>query len=895
MSSHRPFREYLITMVGKKNNGGRTATGSEPTPKQARRISVMKDNTLRIVLGVTLLVVLSVVARCSAFAQESGPADGFGEHCRGLRLLLATSETTPQTWRHTTTVPAANWMKSEFDDSRWNASPGGFGTEATPGAIVRTEWNTQQVWLRRSFTLKQIPDGLVLLDIHHDEDAEVYINGVLAARLTGWTTQYVAVPIDAAAHRALRVGENTLAVHCTQTAGGQFIDVGLSSIPQQTLSLESDSCRLQAAPRNQAYHVELHEGDGVSLLSPAEGLWSIATDWEDDWPTAWRHGSPQTAEQLGPWLALTGKVATDRGDWHVRDAYIAEGRLIRCVRRWTWTGKEPASPTTLSVRWLAPKTGAATLLPGICYYGNPSGQPPRVAEFDGQPGQELLCEEHRYSMPFASLEWDGNDRFAGAAMHSLPSLVPHANVRDQWWSLGAIGHDDATELTLLSGPCAINGQRGCVKANQRRLLKYADTWMTVPAGAVIEKAFYLEMYPVAAKGSGFQRPIRSSVELFHPFSTDGLPTFDEIIEAKYRFTASRWHEDAESAGFRMYPHNNQYVMGWAGQSGAPGYALLVLADRLDDRQAITMAIRATDHLATSPFNEHGFMVRYDPDKNQWSGRDPVSQGQAMENFARAILAGRKLGNVDLTTWEAFLRRACDVHAARILNEDWRPKSTNEGFLVSPLCKSFKLFGKEEHKRAALKAAEHYASRHLDMTEPYWGGTLDASGEDKEGAWAGLQAFLAAYEMTGDKKYLRWAEHAMDVTLSYTVVWDIDMPAGRMRDHNFKSRGWTVVSAQNQHLDVYGVLYTPEIYRMGQHLERDDLKKLAIVMYRSCGQLIDPQGSQGEQIQQTNFAQQGNLDDVATMRGGYSEGWTVYWITAHFLNAAAQFEEIGVLP
>ena len=89
-------------------------------------------------------------------------------------------------------------------------------------------------------------------------------------------------------------------------------------------------------------------------------------------------------------------------------------------------------------------------------------------------------------------------------------------------------------------------------------------------------------------------------------------------------------------------------------------------------------------------------------------------------------------------------------------------------------------------------------------------------------------------------------------------------------------------------------YTPEIYRMGQYLDREDLKKLAIVMYRSCGQMIDPLGSQGEQIQQTNFAQQGNLNDVSAMRGGYSEGWTVYWITAHFLNAAAQFEEMGVL-
>jgi len=28
-------------------------------------------------------------------------------------------------------------------------------------------------------------------------------------------------------------------------------------------------------------------------------------------------------------------------------------------------------------------------------------------------------------------------------------------------------------------------------------------------------------------------------------------------------------------------------------------------------------------------------------------------------------------------------------------------------------------------------------------------------------------------------------------------------------------------------------------------------------------------------------------------GGYVEDWTVFWLTAHFLNAAARFEELGV--
>jgi hypothetical protein len=153
--------------------------------------------------------------------------------------------------------------------------------------------------------------------------------------------------------------------------------------------------------------------------------------------------------------------------------------------------------------------------------------------------------------------------------------------------------------------------------------------------------------------------------------------------------------------------------------------------------------------------------------------------------------------------------------------------------------------------------------------------------------------LGLAKRVGDPNMLSYGQRSLDVTLSYTVLWDIDLPAGRLRDHGLKTRGWTIVSAQNQHLDVFGVMFTPEIWRMGDYLKREDLKRLATVMYRSCGQMMDPYASQGEQIQQTNFAQHGDMSNVFRLRGGYSESWTVFWITAHFLNAAAEFERMGV--
>ncbi len=652
----------------------------------------------------------------------------------------------------------------------------------------------------------------------------------------------------------------------------------------------------------ESYKVEILLGGEDILTSPPEGLWSIATAWKQGWPAEWVHGKPTEVERIEDWTILRGKLETSAGTWRISDSYRPEGDVIKCIRRFIWEGKETAKCVTLSVRFQCRGKGSAVCLPGILYHGNPSGaKSGRVPEYCGESGEEAIFEEHRFPMPYASLEWKGNDGMKGTALHSLPSPVPYGNLQDQWWSLGLIAQEHGTELVLLSGPCASNGKRSVIKASQRGFISYDNAYINVPPGAIIEKTFYLEAYPVAKKGSGFQHPTKTSLDIFSPYSLEGLPSFKEIIKAKYRLAKTRWHEEGDIAGFNKYPDRNYFVFGWCGQTAAPGYALQVLNDELLDPKASRMAKKSLDFLSGVEFYDQGFYTWYDHEKQQWVHRNRpelLSQGQAMLNFANAIRIGRAKG-IGVSRWERFLRKACDFHAKRILSDDWRPLSTNQAFFIAPLCKAYKLFGSDAYRRAAEKAGNVYASRHLSMDEPYWGGTLDASCEDKEGAFAALQGFLALYELTHHRKYLKWAEHACDVVLTYVMVLDIDLPAGRLRDNGFKTRGWTAVSVQNMHIDVFGVLITPDIYRLGQLLDRDELKKLAILMYRSCGQLIDPYGSQGEQPHHTNYAQHGKFsqrlrrNDISGIRGNYVEEWTVFWITAHFLNAGAQFKEFGV--
>ena len=99
--------------------------------------------------------------------------------------------------------------------------------------MVRTDWSTPDIWLRREFTLPGRQWDNLQLWIHHDEDAEIYVNGVPAANVSGYTTDYEEAPLNTAGKAALKPGNNVIAVHCHQTGGGQYIDVGLVDVEEQ--------------------------------------------------------------------------------------------------------------------------------------------------------------------------------------------------------------------------------------------------------------------------------------------------------------------------------------------------------------------------------------------------------------------------------------------------------------------------------------------------------------------------------------------------------------------------------------------------------------------------------------------------------------------------------------
>jgi hypothetical protein len=148
-----------------------------------------------------------------------------------VSYVLPTAEKALRKWQYTFSNPSSNWMNSNFNTSGWETGIGGMGTEDAPRAIIGTQWSSDEIWLRQAFKLGDISDldlDNLMLRVYHDEDCDIYINGVKAASLPGFNSDYQNFEMSDDAKKALKSnGENVIAVYCKQTTGGQFIDTGL--------------------------------------------------------------------------------------------------------------------------------------------------------------------------------------------------------------------------------------------------------------------------------------------------------------------------------------------------------------------------------------------------------------------------------------------------------------------------------------------------------------------------------------------------------------------------------------------------------------------------------------------------------------------------------------------
>lgn len=131
-------------------------------------------------------------------------------------------------WRYTTQPPGPGWARPGYDAGLWRQGTSAFGRHTFEASHhIRTEWSTPGIWLRRQFLIPSGPTATPRLLICHDAEAEVYLNGILAAAVKGQSAGYVEMPLSPAAAASLRPGNNLLAIHGRQIGTNQLVDAGL--------------------------------------------------------------------------------------------------------------------------------------------------------------------------------------------------------------------------------------------------------------------------------------------------------------------------------------------------------------------------------------------------------------------------------------------------------------------------------------------------------------------------------------------------------------------------------------------------------------------------------------------------------------------------------------------
>ncbi|MDB6018097.1 MAG: Glutaminase [Pedosphaera sp.] len=147
-----------------------------------------------------------------------------------VTVVIPAADKQSAKWRYTTSQPGTGWTRIKFDASTWREGWSGFGMRDTPGAVPSTLWNTSDIWLRREVEISADKFKDLELWFHHDDEAEVYINGVLALNAGGFVGRYEYCPLTEQGRAALKPGKNTIAVHCHQTGGGQYVDLGFVNV-----------------------------------------------------------------------------------------------------------------------------------------------------------------------------------------------------------------------------------------------------------------------------------------------------------------------------------------------------------------------------------------------------------------------------------------------------------------------------------------------------------------------------------------------------------------------------------------------------------------------------------------------------------------------------------------
>ncbi len=308
------------------------------------------------------------------------------------------------------------------------------------------------------------------------------------------------------------------------------------------------------------------------------------------------------------------------------------------------------------------------------------------------------------------------------------------------------------------------------------------------------------------------------------------------------------------------PNSFSAEIGFVGQQAGIGYQLLRWGRLREDADAIEKGLGILNYWTGHTMTEEGFprlWVHLSTHRNEPQPIWVRQIGDGMEAVLDAWTFEKKRG-ISHESWLAYCVRTADWLAGRQEEDGSFFRSYHDDgsccmdskastpCVVRFFVQLYLITRNDVYLQAALKAGE-WAFEHQYRLFEYRGGPCDTADiMDKESGIYAMFAFIALYDVTGDRKWLEAACGAADYTETFTFVWDFPVhnPYPAHPFNRYHISGQSNVSVGTAGGDIYMAACSYTYYRLYLLTGDSHYCDFAEFLNRNCKQANDVDGSCG---------------------------------------------------
>ena len=262
-------------------------------------------------------------------------------------------------------------------------------------------------------------------------------------------------------------------------------------------------------------------------------------------------------------------------------------------------------------------------------------------------------------------------------------------------------------------------------------------------------------------------------------------------------------------------------LGFCGRVLLNAFNALEYGEQTGDTQLIKMGNDIFDSWLMNGFTANGYFKEDMRIARGIPADDEVihsirEQSEAVYAVLHFLAYERKNGRLH-KEWDAKMRtflnavlslQEADGHFPRKYRDDGSHVDASGGSTpsaTSTLVMGYKYFKDKRYLNAAKRSVD-YLEENIISKSDYFSSTLDANCEDKEAAISAVTATYYLAMVTKGKErdhYVSLCRQAAYFALSWYYLWDVPFAPGQMLGElDFRSRGWSNVSVENNHVDVF---------------------------------------------------------------------------------------------